>query len=92
MTLTPTEVFTLYKKYSNGQKLILTLAAIEANGTAVYKDLSLTFSTSANEQTPSDGGGTGSVSFVDSDFYLPAVSEEEWVFTITRGGKRVRPW
>ena len=81
VTLTPTEVFTLYKKYSNGQKLILTLAAIEANGTAAYKDLSLTFSTTADDPKPPSGGG-GAVSFVESDFYLGEPGEDEWIYTI----------
>lgn len=82
VTLTPTDLFKLYKKYSDGQKLLLTLAAIDSNGTATYKDLSLTFSTDANDPKPPSGGESGSVSFTESDFYLPEAGEDEWITTI----------
>lgn len=82
LTLTPTEEFKRYKKYSDGQKLLLTLAAIDANGTAAYQDLSLTFSVKDNDPTPSEGGGSGDVTFVKSDFYLPEAAADEWVLVI----------
>lgn len=82
VTLKPTELFKLYKKYSDGQKLVLTLAAIDSNGTAAYKDLSLTFSTDANDQKQPSGGESGSVSFVQSDFYLGEAGEDEWIYTL----------
>ncbi|MCQ2367902.1 MAG: C10 family peptidase [Kiritimatiellae bacterium] len=87
VTLTPTDLFKLYKKYSDGQKLILTLVAIDANGTATYKDLSLTFSTDANDPTSPSGGETGSVSFTERDFYLPEAGEDEWIFTLDNSFK-----
>lgn len=87
VTLTPTDLFKLYKKYSDGQKLILTLVAIDANGTATYKDLSLTFSTDANDPKQPSGGETGSVSFTESDFYLPEAGEDEWIYTLDNSFK-----
>lgn len=79
--LTPTEDFMTHKKTSNGQRLLLTLAAIDANGTAAYKDLSIVFLTSANVKMPNGGE---SVSFVESDFTLPKAGADEWIFTITQ--------
>ncbi len=79
VTLTPTDTFKTYKKYSDGQKLLLTLAAIEANGTAAYKDLSITFTTAENDREQPSGGST---TFTKSDFYLPEASEDEWILTV----------
>ena len=82
VTLTPSEDFKIYKKYSNGQKLLLTIAAIEANGTTTYKDLSLAFNTKDNDPTPPGGGDSGDVTFTKDDFYLPAAGEDEWILTV----------
>lgn len=98
VTLTPTERFTTYVKYSNGQRLLLTLAAIDSDGTAAYRDLSLTFDKRYNTR---GSGGSADTTLTAEDFYRES-DPEEWVLTVgdafekeswqtlefTRGGER----